>query len=277
GDGGDELFGGYERYVADNYLRHLASLPGGIRRGVLGPAFAAAEAVSLPGRLKRRLGQLAALAPMSDAERHLNWLSFFTPAEKSNLFTREFKSGGTSADSAEIMEKHYASVEDRQFTERQLTVDFLTYLPETLMMKVDRASMAVGLEVRCPILSKSMIELAFSIPGEMKIKQNTTKWVLKEAFADLLPYEVLHRRKKGFEAPLNDWFRGRLKDVSRDLLTDATAAGRGVFDQAEVRKILDEHQSGANHGHKIWTLLATELWFRTFIDGPAPAAPLSLI
>jgi len=279
GDGGDELFAGYERYLADRYLHNLASMPEAARKKLLAPALGAASR-TLRGKISHRLSQLAELAPYSDAQRHLNWLSFFTEQEKDSLFSADFAASVRGVPSSDIMQRRFDETDggNRDFTARQLLVDFLTYLPETVLMKVDRASMACSLEVRCPLLDTRIIELALSIPGGMKIARNTTKRVLKEALRGTLPDDILDRRKQGFEVPLNTWFRGPLRDALRDYLTDDTAKARGIFDPAAVETLIEEHLSEKrDNRHRLWILLNIELWFRTFIDGAPPAEPGRLL
>lgn len=276
GDGGDELFGGYERYIADKYMHALSAIPAPVRKRLLAPVFAMISSIAPVSKIKHRADQLSRFTSMSDPERHLNWLSFFNGNEKSSLYTKEFAALAAAHPSYELMDSFYldAAGGGRDFTARQLLVDFLTYLPETLMMKVDRASMANGLEVRCPILDRRVVEIAMSLPGDIRIKGNVTKWALKQSLRGLLPDEIIDRRKKGFEVPLDAWFRDPLRDALNDFLTDSTAASRGIFNQSEVKKLLKEHQDGASkHGHKLWSLLSVELWHRLFIDGDAPSSP----
>jgi asparagine synthase (glutamine-hydrolysing) len=279
GDGGDELFGGYERYAADRYLHMYNYIPEGVRRNLLVPAFSMASHSVTESLTRKRMEQMAHFSPMSDAERHLNWLSFFTAHEKNSLYTPELAAELAGYNSADVLQYYYDRFDsnNRSFTDQQLLIDFLTYLPETLMMKVDRASMAVGLEVRCPLLSKEVVELALATPASLKIKGATTKRLLKQTFWNFLPAEILYRRKQGFEAPLNSWFRGPLREVLWDHLTDDRAKSRGLFNQNTVSRLLNEHQNGVrDHGHKLWILLNIEFWHRIFMDGPPPQTSPSL-
>ncbi|MEW6200972.1 MAG: asparagine synthase (glutamine-hydrolyzing) [bacterium] len=281
GDGGDELFGGYERYIADKYLHWFnAVVPSSARHRVIAPILNSSKETMPQGKLKHRLAQLAQLAPLSDQARHLSWFSFMTHDEKIALYAADFADALLDSRSEQVMETIYRDIHGAgaDFTQRQLMVDFLNYLPETLMMKVDRASMANALEVRCPLLSKRMVEFAFSISGGMKIRGGRTKWILKRAASRLLPGEIIHRRKHGFEVPLDDWFRGALREQAHDLLTCATFINRGLFNPSSVDRLLSEHTSGArNHGHKLWLLLNLEMWFRTFMDGTPPTEPRSIL
>ncbi|HOO57133.1 MAG TPA: asparagine synthase (glutamine-hydrolyzing) [bacterium] len=274
GDGGDELFGGYERYVADRLLHYFSKLlPFDLFKKYFSSGAKRISDIVPFENVSHRLGQLAGLAVMNDAERHLNWFSFFSRDEKKELFGGSGNPGIDGVFSTDVMESIYSGTESvyGDFTGKQLMVDFMNYLPETLMMKVDRAGMACSLEVRCPILSTEMVNLAHSIPSNMKIRGKTTKYILKRAFEGKLPDEILFRRKKGFEVPLNKWFRGKLRDMSYDILTGSKFSDRGVFNAGYVQMLLDEHSSQkCDHGHKLWMLLMTELWFRTFIDAGVP-------
>lgn len=281
GDGGDELFGGYERYVADRYLHYYNVIPESVRRNMMTPLLSfASHSAAAEGSAQQRLEQMATFSPMSDAERHLNWLSFFTHHEKMSLFSREIARALRQYNSGDRMQAVYnfADGKGRGFTDQQLLVDFLTYLPETLMMKVDRASMAHGLEVRCPLLAKEVVELAMSVPAGLKIKATTTKRLLKQTFWNFLPAEILYRRKQGFEVPLGAWFRGPLREPLRDLITGQTAKQRELFSQHYIERLLHEHDEGfKDHGHKLWMLLNVELWHRTFMDGAPPTGPRALL
>ncbi len=278
GDGGDELFAGYERYIADRYLHYYNYIPDGVRRGFLSTAFTIGARLTADST-GNRLNQMARFSKLTDAERHLNWFSFFDPADKAALFAPEVTELICNLDSASHMEALYerASARDHDFSEQQFLADILSYLPETLMMKVDRASMAVGLEVRSPLLSKSVAELALSLPADMKLRGTTTKFVLKQAMRNILPPEIIYRRKQGFQVPLDSWFRGPLRNTVSEILTDPATSARGIFNHNTVGRILAEHQTGTqNHGHKLWALLNIELWFRLFLDGPAPTGPRTL-
>lgn len=280
GDGGDELFGGYERYVADRYLHYYNYIPEAVRKNLLMPAFSMASHSVSEDMPRKRLEQMARFSPMTDAERHLNWLAFFSAHEKRSLYTPELSAELAGYNSADVLAYYYERFDsqNRSFTDQQLLIDFLTYLPETLMMKVDRASMAVGLEVRCPLLDKDVVEMALATPATLRIKGATTKRLLKQAFWNFLPAEILYRRKQGFEAPLNSWFRGPLREVLWDHLTDTRARSRGLFDHAYVSRLLNEHQNGIHdHGHKLWFLLNIEFWHRIFMDGQPPQSAPSLV
>ncbi len=141
------------------------------------------------------------------------------------------------------------------------------YLPDTLLVKVDIASMAHSLEARSPLLDHELMEFVAKLPPDMKLMRGRTKVVLKELFRDLLPQEVIERKKMGFGVPLEHWFRGQLREMVYDLLLDRRSIQRGYFKKEFVQRILDEHVSGRwNWQYQIYNLLMLELWHREFID-----------
>jgi asparagine synthase (glutamine-hydrolysing) len=147
-----------------------------------------------------------------------------------------------------------------------LYVNMETYLPDDLLIKTDRSSMAASLETRAPLLDHWLVELAATIPFNLKIKGSTTKYLLKRVARDFLPQEIIHRPKHGFGVPLGAWLR---KDASvvRDVLLSPEARGRGLLHMSAVEKLLNEHVSGTrDHGQRLWSLLTLEWWHRLFID-----------
>ena len=153
-----------------------------------------------------------------------------------------------------------------------LEVDVRTYLPGDLLVKMDIATMAYSLEARSPFLDPEMMQLAASIPAEMKLRGMEKKVVLRDALRGWIPDEILDRPKRGFEVPLVDWFRGDLRGFAEDVLLDPVARDRGTFSPQAVRALLDGHQAGQDHSHRIWALLMLELWQRDFVDRPPALA-----
>jgi asparagine synthase (glutamine-hydrolysing) len=141
------------------------------------------------------------------------------------------------------------------------------YMAEDILTKVDRASMAVSLEVRAPFLDPRVAQYAASLPIEYKLKGNKGKYILKKAVEDLLPKEILKRPKKGFGIPIAEWLKGRLNPLMHDLLAPERLKNQGLFDGDFVQKLIKEHESGAASHHKqLWTLLVFQLWFDNFLD-----------
>jgi len=147
--------------------------------------------------------------------------------------------------------------------------DLRHYLPDDLLVKTDIASMAHGLEVRCPFVDPAVVRGAAALPGRWKIEGRMTKAILREAFRDLLPQGTLRRRKHGFGIPLDAWLRGPLRSLRDDHLRDRAACQRGIFDSGEVQRLLREHDHGASHGRALWALVVFEAWKR-WLDRSRP-------
>src|SRR5438477_4181918 len=268
GDGGDEAFLGYPRYQAMRYLTQLDRLPNAARLAlahVLGAA---------PGGVQRkfRLAQIRDVL-LADrerpAQRYGATLAFFADRDKTEGYG-EAVHGALAHSVLDCLTPYFAGgdlVEDAN------RADIHTYLPDDLMVKVDVASMAHGLETRSPLLDHVLLEWAARIPSEIKMKGGTTKALLKAAMAPYLPREILYRKKMGFGVPLERWFRRELRELAHDTLLGQPARERGIMRPDYVRRLLDEHGAGTrNHHTRLWALLMLELWFRSWIDDAAEAA-----
>jgi asparagine synthase (glutamine-hydrolysing) len=151
--------------------------------------------------------------------------------------------------------------------DRLLYADMKTYLVE-LLMKQDQMSMAASIESRVPFLDHRLVEFAARLPPRMKLRRFTTKWILREAVREILPAEILTRKKMGFPVPFGIWMRGPWKDVARDVLLDSRSRQRGIIEPAAVQRLIAAHAAGAtDSADAIWSLLNLELWYRTYIDG----------
>src|SRR5262249_20423536 len=272
GDGGDESFAGYDRYVANQFAGRLAPL-----NPVLGSrAFRRAldflphgpTSGSARWRLKRFVEQLG----RTPEARNAAWLAQFDRDTKRELYSAAFRHWAGPRDAEEMLFARYREAEADNFTDATLYADVTTYLPDTLLVKVDIASMAQGLEARSLFLDHEFREFGASLPEDMKLAGGRTKVALKRALRGLLPDEVLDRRKMGFNAPVDRWLRGELKEMSYDLLLSLRARGRGYFQPRFVERMLREHSLGTRNWHtQIWNLMMLESWQRTFVDETAPA------
>src|SRR5690606_35731414 len=182
--------------------------------------------------------------------------------------TPEFleRAGGNRSD--ELLLRLLDAPRDEHFVDTMMRSDIATYLPDCLLVKVDIASMAHGLEARSPLLDHVFMEYAASLPADLKLRDGVKKYILKKAAAPLLPDEILHRRKMGFGVPLEYWFRGALRELTRDTLLGRRARERGYFKMPVVARWIDEHERGVWNWHdQLWTLLMGELWHQVYIDG----------
>ena len=250
GEGGDELFAGYPKYRAARAMAVASLLPGGLRR-------AAGDALDrhLPARLGRlRIGLRVWGTPDPD-EQFRTWFAPFSAVERAQLLAglpsrhTSVADDGTRADNVRAM----------------LLADLGSWLPDNLLERGDRMSMAASLELRPPLLDHRLVELAFRLPSDVKVRSGQTKWVLKEVARRYLPAEIVDRRKVGFRVPLDAWFRTSLRDSVRDRLTGSGSFVADTFDRRAISDILDRHESGTfNEEIRIWTLMSLEVWHETF-------------
>jgi asparagine synthase (glutamine-hydrolysing) len=260
GDGGDECFGGYLRYGVIERAGLAKKFPafGAALSGVMGLA----KRTRSVYRVRRLLKMLDRPVP----ELYAELMSFF-PADEHARLLRD----GAAADVASHVRVPFERFDVDPVTAAQYS-DLATYLPGDLLAKVDIASMACSLEVRCPFLDREVVELAFRLPGRLKVRRGDLKIALRRAFRGLLPEKILKRGKMGFGVPLPEWFRGPLKPLVEEVILSERARDRGLFRFSEVSRICREHlEGGADYGHQMWILLCLELWFRTYIDAKKPA------
>jgi asparagine synthase (glutamine-hydrolysing) len=269
GDGGDELFAGYPMYWGHNLARIYARIPRTLRRNIIEPLVR-----SLPVKTKNLSFDFKArrfITGMNydEVARHHVWFGSFTPDEQAMLLTAEARGasdGDIYREARRILEEE---CDADNTTERMQNLDTRLYLAEDILTKVDRASMAVSLEVRAPFLDKRVAEYAASLPVDYKLRGRTTKYILKRAVTDLLPPFVTRRGKKGFGVPVAEWLKGKLRPLARDLLSPERIRKAGLFDPGYVQRLQDEHERGtANHRKLLWTLLMFELWQESFIETP---------
>lgn len=269
GDGGDELFAGYPMYWGHNLARTYARIPGFLRRNLIEPAVR-----SLPVKTKNLSFDFKArrfITGMNydEVARHHVWFGSFTPDEQAALLTTEAQSASDGDIYREARRLLAEDCDAESSVERMQSLDTRLYLAEDILTKVDRASMAVSLEVRAPFLDPRVAEYAASLPINYKLRGRTTKYILKRAVGDLLPPFVTRRSKKGFGVPVAEWLKGRLRPLARDLLSRERIRKAGLFDADYVQRLQDEHERGAaNHRKLLWTLLMFELWHESFIETP---------
>lgn len=267
GDGGDESFAGYERYVANKIARIYALIPLGLRKvfDVL-----ISQRLSESTRKKdfiKRLKRFTKVHNESRERRYASWMSIFDNSLKEKLYSSEFMNILAGKDSWGYILEAYGQAAADNFIDASLSVDLRTYLPGDLLVKADITTMANSLEARSPFLDQEVMEFAASIPAELKLKGWMTKYILKRALRDILPREILSRKKSGFGVPIGSWFKNELKTYAYDVLLDERSIKRGYFKKEEIKVILDEHAEGkVDHGARIWSLLNLELWHQMFID-----------
>ncbi|MCC2670217.1 MAG: asparagine synthase (glutamine-hydrolyzing), partial [Armatimonadetes bacterium] len=273
GDGGDESFAGYERYLGNQLAERIRRIPGcgPITRGLMGLVPDSANTKS-PLRRARRFLSVAA-QPM--AQRYQRWLGYCNDADKEQLYTPGFKSELQGNQDPVWPDALFEGTTGLDPAEAAMAVDVQSYLPYDLLVKVDITSMANSLEARSPFLDHEVMEFAAQLPIGMKLRGKTLKHLPKRAFADLLPTENVRRAKMGFGVPVGQWFRGPLRELLHDALLSEQSLGRGYFQREPLERIMREHVEGRSDRQLVlWNLLMLELWHREMIGSPSSTGAL---
>jgi asparagine synthase (glutamine-hydrolysing) len=256
GDGGDEVFGGYDRYLATPVMQKLNPLLGLARSGL---KFAGQKAFGNTRKINRVGSQLSPKESLAD--RYSSILSLTQPHELTMLLDTSFQSqAAENARQVQFNSGKYSSFD------RMIRSDLDAYLPGDLLVKVDIATMANSLELRSPMLDVNVVEWGISLPRKYKIKGFETKHILKDVARSLVPANLIDRPKMGFGIPRAEWLRTGMREMVIDTLTDTTATQRGWFKKLEVKKVIDIHMAGEDKDNLLWPMLMLELWARTWLD-----------
>jgi asparagine synthase (glutamine-hydrolysing) len=267
GDGGDELFAGYPRGSTYAQVTRWGRLPWPIPSVLRSRLWDAIPNTGTQSSIVRRIQFRLGTMRETPERRYLHWVRLLNASLLSGLYTDEFRAKLADHDECAPILEAFRRCPRRDPLTQSTIVDLLTYLPGALLVKVDIASMAYALEARSPMLDHHVVELASRMPIDCKVRNGVRKRVLKEAHHDLLPNDIQGRGKMGFCVPLDEWFRGDLREMVHDLLLDRRSVARGYFRLTAIEKMLAEHDSGAwNHGDALWALLFLETWHRMFID-----------
>ncbi|WP_215409724.1 asparagine synthase (glutamine-hydrolyzing) [Janthinobacterium sp. JC611] len=254
GEGSDEILGGYPKHVYERYAGNYQMLPGLLRRGLIEPAIGA-----LPYRFRRAKTAIVNLGLEAFHERMPRWFGMMSDQERARLVAmpaparqRDPSLGcGSTGNSA---------------LRRILCFDQLSWLPDNLLERGDRMTMAASLEARMPFMDHELAAYVSSLPDDYRVRGRTTKWILREAMKQLLPQAILERPKVGFRVPVNEWFRGPMKDYLYEHLTAAESRTRHYYHAAALQQVLAEHVAGRqNHEKLLWSLLTLEIWHRQYL------------
>ncbi len=269
GDGGDELFAGYARYVTHRRHDSFAHLPRFVRRGLMQPL-----SRRLPhGAIGRNFLHQIASGPL---DCYLEQISIFSRLNKPLLYSKDFQRLADNNVALALFRDHASRVRSPEPLDALLYLDSKTYLPGDILTKVDRMSMAASLEARAPFLDHKLIEFVTRIPASLKLRGEETKYILKRAVRDLVPNEILARPKMGFGVPIEEWINSELRGRIHETLTSQRALQRGYFEPRYVKVLLDEHECGRrDHSTALWSLFMLELWHQRYVDqASVPAARL---
>ena len=268
GDGGDELFAGYQMYAGHRWAEVYKRVPLALRRGIVEPFVRLLPVKTKNLSFDYKASRFVTGANYDTVTRHHIWFGSFTPDQQEELLTPEARAasnGEIYADARLIA----AECESDDLVTQMQSVDTRLYLAEDILTKVDRASMAVSLEVRAPFLDPRVAEFAASLPCSYKLHGLKTKYILKKAVHDMLPGFVTRRGKKGFGVPVAEWLKDKLRPLAHDLLSPERVRRAGVFNADYIARLQHEHERGvANHRKLLWTLLMFELWHESFVETP---------
>jgi len=268
GVGGDELFGGYTRYLDEHYRRQYQRIPAALRRGLIDPiARRLPSDRHSPLLNKLRLAKAFLLADsLGFQDRYSRFMEVFSAAERDQLL----RSGAAGFD--DCIARAFSESTSSDPLRRLMDVDLATQLPEDLLLLTDKMSMAVSLECRVPLLDQKLVELAASMPSKLKLQGGDLKHMMKRALQGVLPDSILNRQKRGFGAPMGAWFKSELAGLVRDVLSPETLQRRGLFDPQAVQRMVREHeQQQADRTDNLLALINLEIWCRLYLDGDTAA------
>jgi asparagine synthase (glutamine-hydrolysing) len=270
GDGGDEVFGGYETYVAQDVDRYYRRLPASLRQRALPALLNWVPPQAAKRGVINKTKRFVEGAALPASLQHARWMMFMDESAKAELYQSDMKTSINGYGVISLLESHFRRATTFDPLAQQQYVDIKTYLVDDILTKVDRMSMAASIEARVPLLDHRIVEFALSLPPHYKLQRGRTKLALRRAMRGRLPEVVLNRPKQGFSIPLKHWLRGSLQPLMTDLLSSDCVRRRGYFSPQAVNRMVAEHLEGrANHSHRLWALMVFELWHRQVLDGGA--------
>ncbi len=266
GDGGDELFAGYEHYQAQALSKfRMSALFQKPLPGIMKKFPPSAKKKGLWNKIKRYAQGFEHGSNM----RHFRWMMFLSEANKNLLYSPDLiRDLGNATDMRNSPPLAHLFDQMDQFDDitGELYLDLKTYLVDDILVKVDRMSMATSLESRVPLLDHKVVEHAFALPGNLKLKGMTTKWILNKTMERLLPEENIYRRKEGFSIPIKHWLRNELKDLMLGYLDEQRIQKEGLFNYVPIKRMVDSHLAGReNYSHQLWALLVFEIWREQYL------------
>ena len=266
GDGGDEVFGGYEHYQAQK-LSH-PPLPFLFRR-ILNPLIRTIPPSQKKKGVWNKIRRFGQGFDQATGDRHLRWMMFLTAKDKKSLYAPELQEklgGAKPLHTTFPFDGLYNSSLNFDTLNREYLLDLKTYLVDDILVKVDRMSMATSLETRVPLLDHKIVEFAYSLPGNLKLNGLTTKWIFKKTMERLLPHQNIYRKKEGFSIPIKHWLRTELKDMLLDYLNERRIREGGLFRFDFIEKMIDQHlKQRENFSHQLWALLVFEIWRENYL------------
>ena len=266
GDGGDEVFGGYEHYLAQKMAR-LPLITASQK--MIAPFIKRCPPSSKKKGAWNKLQRFNQGFSFHPALRHFRWMMFQSEQDKHSLYTEDFKKeigGIRSLHKTEPFSQIFPQLEMYDSINGELFLDLKTYLVDDILVKVDRMSMASSLETRVPLIDHKIVEFLFRLPGQLKLHGRETKWLFKKTMERLLPQENIYRQKEGFSIPIKHWLKTDLKDLMGDTLQEKTITQDNLFNYPAIKNMMDLHLAGRkNFSHQLWALLIFEIWKEKYL------------
>ena len=265
GDGGDELFAGYDWYIASHLNRYYKKLPSILRNKVILPAIQALPYSSRKKGFINMAKRFVEGSSLPEEGRHVRW-QFFLP-DKDKLYSPGLLSEIDDLDSFEVINTVYSRNSTGSSLSSEQYVDIKMYLPDDILVKVDRMSMANSIEARVPLLNYLFVELTSTIPPHLKLHGLSTKYIFRKAMSKLLPREIIYRKKQGFSIPMKNWLREDLKDMMIDTLSKRRIEEKGYVKYEYINKLMSQHlEKKRNNAHQLWSLMVFEMWHDMYIN-----------
>ena len=263
GDGGDELFAGYDTYRAEKLSQYYGLLPGGLRQSLLPRLAEWIPPQPAKKGLINAMKRMVEGGVLDPSLQHTRWMIFLKPAEKHLLYKSDLRATLNDNLSTGFFDEYFEKASGFDRLAQQQYVDVKTYLADDILAKVDRMSMAVSIEVRVPLLDYHIVEFAMNLPAYMKLNGTRTKSIMRSAVKHFVPDIVLKKPKQGFSIPMKHWLCTSLKPMMLDLLSKDSLNKSGYFDDQVVTRWIREHLEGrVNHSHRLWPLMVFEMWHR---------------
>lgn len=267
GDGGDELFAGYDTYIANKAGRAYERLPRLLRNAMHPILSRIPPTEKKKGLINRAKRFVEGMELPADLE-HTRWMIFLQEGEKNKLYSDDLQDTLNGSDSFEFIRNYFNRVNTSDPLNRQLYVDIKSYLVDNILVKVDRMSMATSLETRVPFLDHRFVEFSATIPSRLKLQGKNTKYLFKKAMGDVLPPQILNRSKEGFSIPIKNWLKEDLKPLMLEVLDQQKIKREGFFNTNYVEQLKKEHLSGKeNHSHRLWSMMVFGIWQDLYLRG----------
>jgi asparagine synthase (glutamine-hydrolysing) len=267
GDGGDEIFAGYETYIANKVDRIYSRIPKFLMEDLVKKTIKILPPSSKKKGILNKTKRFLEGSTLPEHMQHVRWMIYLSEEEKRVLYNKEFRNSLHNTNSYGWLEHYFDRVSSVEPLKQQQYVDIKTFLADDILVKVDRMSMANSLETRAPLLDYRLVEFAAELSPSLKLRGLKSKYIFKKALREYLPKSILLRKKEGFSSPIKNWLRKDLKPMMMDVLSSSIVRQRGYFNSSYVERLINEHAAGKeNHAHRLWPLMLFELWHHNYLN-----------